>query len=98
MEVDSGVTYVLFLMPKKLAAPHSLVDVFLLFGVQVELAGITQVVGFLVGKQRGSVVAAHLINTGAEWCGTVVVADNHVRVRSEAAFKVRTHWSHQNQE
>ena len=90
MEVDFGVIYVLSLIPKKLAAPHSSMYFFFL-GIQIELAGIAQIVRFLIGAQAGCVIAAHLVDTCAQRCGTVVFADNNVRIGGEPALEVRTY-------
>ena len=44
----------------------ALVDILLLLGVEIKLAGITLLMSEIVGIKRSSIVAAHLILTGAE--------------------------------
>ena len=66
----------------------ALVDVFLLLGVEVELAGVTRLVGLVVGAQAGGVVASYLIYTCAEGCGAVVLARDAVVGAGKASLEV----------
>ncbi len=84
-------------MPKKLAAPAP--SIFLLLGVEIELAGIlTAVASFNVSLEGSSIVATNLVNAGAEGSGTVVLAGDDVGVGLEAAFEVRTYGSNEDHE
>ena len=58
----------------------TLVDILLLLGVEIELRGVAVLVGYVVGLERSGIVATHLIDTGAEGSGTVVVAHDDVGV------------------
>ncbi len=67
------------------------VDIFLLLGVEIELAGIlTAMASFDVGLEGSSVVTTDFIDTGAEGSGTVVLAGDNVRVGFETALEVRS--------
>lgn len=77
----------------------SLVDKFLLFSVEIELASILAAVACLGVSLEGSgVVAADLIDAGAEGSGAVVVAGDDVGIGLEAALEIRADGSDEDEE
>ena len=74
----------------------SLVDVLLLLGVEIELAGILTTVASLdVRTQRSGIVATDLVGTGAQRGSAVVLTRDDVGVSHEAALEVRTDGGHE---
>ena len=74
------------------------VDILLLLGVEIELAGVACLVGDIVGLEAGGVVASHLILTGAEGCRAVVVAGDAVVGAGKATLEIGTYGRHEYQE
>ena len=69
-----------------------LVDILLLLGVEIELAGIlTTVAGLDVGFEGSGIVTTDLVDTGAERSGTVVLAGDDIGVGLETALEVGSH-------
>ena len=76
-----------------------LVDIFLLLGVEVELAGIlATMAGLGVGLEAGGVVTTDLVDTGAEGGGAVILAGDDVGVGLEAALEVGSHGGDEDEE
>ena len=48
----------------------------------------------LVRFQARRIVAAHFIDTRSQRCGTVELADNHIRIGRETTFEVRPYRSY----
>ena len=76
----------------------TLVAILLLLGVEIELRGVAVFVGYVVGLERSGIVATHLIDTGAEGSGTVVVAHDDVGVGREATLEVRAYGGNEDEE
>ena len=73
----------------------TLVDVFLLFGVQIELTAVAQVMCHLVCFQTGGIVATHLVNTCAKRCTSVIFANDDIGVCGESSFEVWAYGCHE---
>ena len=76
----------------------TLVHVFLLLGIQVELAGVALLMGQVVGEEAGGVVASHLILTRAKRSRAVVVADDDIGVGGEASLEIGSHGRDEDEE
>ena len=77
----------------------SLVDIFLLFGIQVELAGVLATVASLdVGFEGSGIVTTDFVDTGAEGGTAVVLAGDDVGVGLEAALEVGSHGGDEDEE
>ena len=77
----------------------SLVNILLLLGVQIELAGVLATMASLgVGLEGSGVVATDLVDAGAEGGGTVVLAGDDVGVSLETALEVRSNGGNEDEE
>ena len=77
----------------------SLVDILLLLGIQVELAGVlATVASFDVGLQGSGIVTTDFVDTGAEGGGAVVLAGDDIGVGFETALEVGSHGGHEDDE
>ena len=51
--------------------------------------------GFLIGTQAGSIVAAHFKASGSIRRGTVELTDNNIRISRKTTFEIRTYRSYE---
>ena len=76
-----------------------LVDIFLLLGIQIELAGVLATVASLdVSSQGSGIVTTDFVDTGAEGGATVVLAGDDIGVGFETALEVGSHGGHEDDE
>ena len=73
-------SYVCIVLNTEEVGSSTLVHVFLLLGVEIELASITLLVSDRIGSERSSIVATHLIDTCSERSRAVEITDNDVWV------------------
>ena len=76
----------------------TLVHVLFLLGIEIELACIALLVSNIVGSERSSIVATHLIYTCSERSRAVEITNDDIRVGRETTLEVRTYRSDENEE
>ena len=69
------------------------VHVLLLLGIEIEFACIALLVSNIVGSERSSIVATHLIYTCSERSRAVEITNDDIRVGRETTLEVRTYRS-----
>ena len=77
----------------------SLIDIFLLFSIQIELASIlTTMASCGMSLQAGSIVATDFIDTSAQRSAAVIVAGDNIRIGLESALEIRSDGSDEDEE